>query len=441
MPKIKSSFKKGATSIYVVVISTLLFSVITVSFIRIVINETNNTINDELAQSAYDSALAGVEDSKVALKQYYECVEAGGISVSQKCKTVIESLEAGFGDTDKCDSVSKALGRITVDKDEVLIKEDDDATAGTVDDQRKHIIQAYTCVTIDNTPSDFLTVLGGNHTIRVIPLKTQDPDSITGIRIRWHKDDDSNSTKYSYDDDGQKFGPLGNGLAPTPPTLSAQIIQTAQKFTFAQFDNSDGNSTNRGTVILVPSKKTTGTINHIPASTLVASNNHSYERTDSNTPQVIRCENASLSDQYACVASIEMPTPIATNGDQSRNQDTFFLVLSLPYGEPSTTVSIQLCTDGASSSSPRGDCRNADGSESTADFQDVQIAVDSTGRANDMLTRVEARVEFIDTEFPYPEFALQASSNEDDAIKKDFYVTQNCIQVDPTTGAIVPCSH
>ena len=40
MLKMKQKFKKGATSIYVVVISTLLFSVITVSFIRIIISET-----------------------------------------------------------------------------------------------------------------------------------------------------------------------------------------------------------------------------------------------------------------------------------------------------------------------------------------------------------------------------------------------------------------
>ena len=62
MPKPNNKFKKGATSIYVVVLGTLLFSVITVSFIRIIINEVTKTTNDELAQSAYDSALAGVED-------------------------------------------------------------------------------------------------------------------------------------------------------------------------------------------------------------------------------------------------------------------------------------------------------------------------------------------------------------------------------------------
>ena len=194
MSKIKSKFKKGATSIYVVVIATLLFSVVTVSFIRIIINEANNTLSDELAQSAYDSALAGVEDAKTALKQYYECVEAD--SNTGKCATVRNAFENhGFVDDDYCDAVSEALGRISTGEDkEVLIKEDYTSTGSD-----EHIVQAYTCVLVDNTPSDYLASLGDGHTIRVIPLKTQDPNSVTGVRIRWHKQENSSNFNYAYD--------------------------------------------------------------------------------------------------------------------------------------------------------------------------------------------------------------------------------------------------
>ena len=66
----KQDFKKGAASMYVVVIAALLFSVLTVSFIRIIVSESLRTANSELAQSAYDSALAGVEDAKTALMKY-----------------------------------------------------------------------------------------------------------------------------------------------------------------------------------------------------------------------------------------------------------------------------------------------------------------------------------------------------------------------------------
>ena len=65
----------------------------------------------------------------------------------------------------------------------------------------------------------------------------------------------------------------------------------------------------------------------------------------------------------------------------------------------------------------------------TTNFQDVQVSIDSTGRANDMYSRVEARVEFIDVGFPFPEFAIQATSTDGDAIKKNFYVTSDCYKL------------
>lgn len=446
MFKRQSKFKKGATSVYVVVIATLLFSVVTVSFIRIIINEASKTTSDELAQSAYDSALAGVEDAKTALKQYYECVDAD--STEGTCERVVKALnERGFNasTTGYCDAVSEALGRISVGADqEVLVKEVYDSTNSANDE---NIVQAYTCVIVDNTPSDYRSTLGSGDTIRVIPLKTENPNSVTGIRILWYAEDDEQNRNYLYDSSSNKFTPLGNGNStPVPPTLSAQIIQTAKTFTLGQFENSQGSSTNRGTVFLVPSKQTSA-INHIGQQTVIDSNNHDYSGRASatnpnNQPQLIKCENSALSEVFACVASIELPSPIANEGTSERNGDTFFLVLSLPYGQPTTAFAVQLCTDdlepGGGNGSARGDCRKTNGEESIADFKDVQIAVDSTGRANDMYSRVEARVEFRDIYFPFPEFAIQATSQDNDAIKKNFYVTDNCIST-PGNGSANPC--
>ncbi|MBQ1528596.1 hypothetical protein IIZ77_03045 [Candidatus Saccharibacteria bacterium] len=438
----KPKFKKGATSIYVVVIATLLFSVVTVSFIRIIINETNKTTSDELAQSAYDSALAGVEDAKTALKQYYECTEAG--STEAPCDRIRNAFdERGFNasTTGFCDAVSEALGRITVGENkEVLVKEEYDST---INDE--NIVQAYTCVIVDNTPSDYRSTVGAGDTIRVVPLKTANPNSVTGVRVLWYTEEDGPSTGHNYlygKDNKNKFTPLGNGSnTPTPPTLSAQIIQTAETFTVAQFNNSEGGTTNRGTVFLTPvspSSTDSEAKVHIPKETLISSNNHDYNRSDNNQPQKIKCGNSSLSEVFACVASIELPPPVGGN----RNGDTFYLVLSLPYGQPTTTFAVELCTDeaepGGGDGSARGDCRTTNGSKSITDFTGVQIAIDSTGRANDMYSRVEARVEFRDIYFPFPEYAIQATGDSDDAIKKNFYVTSNCINVD--TGTATPCA-
>ena len=61
--------KKGVASLYAVVFATILFGVITLSFVRIILSEARQSDDDELSQSAYDSALAGVEDAKRAVNK------------------------------------------------------------------------------------------------------------------------------------------------------------------------------------------------------------------------------------------------------------------------------------------------------------------------------------------------------------------------------------
>jgi hypothetical protein len=58
-------------------------------------------------------------------------------------------------------------------------------------------------------------------------------------------------------------------------------------------------------------------------------------------------------------------------------------------------------------------------------FSGVQSIVDSTGRANDLFRRVEARLEMIDTYFPMPDAALTLSGDGNN-LNKSFYVTNNC---------------
>lgn len=194
MQKLKSKLKSGATSIYVVVIATLLFGVITVSFIRIIINEANRTTNDELAQSAYDSALAGVEDAKVALKKYYECTQAGDSTEDAVCNNVVNQIRSALGNTNlgvqtdndgnvtkadvNCDAVAKALQRNgdATTGGEVKIKETSSANYTTV--------QAYTCVSLNDTLGDYRSTLSSGSTVKVVPCRAADDFPLREIPLR-----------------------------------------------------------------------------------------------------------------------------------------------------------------------------------------------------------------------------------------------------------------
>lgn len=420
-------FKSGATSIYVVVIATLLFSVITVSFVRIIINEAGKTLSDELSQAAYDSALAGVEDAKIALKKYEECKQNPSLSTCSNPVDIVSIINSAFNDSSlgtdgnpECDKVARALGRIGEgDSEEVLVQE---YSSNKIDS-----VQAYTCVLLNSVTADYRSTLSSESTIRVIPLKPYQKsiNEITGVRISWFSQDNSNE-RYNYKNQ-DSFTSLSDSV-PTPSTISAQIIQTDANYNLNDFNDSNGDKTDRGTVVLVGSNKSEAT-NHISRATIANSNNHNLTNPVENVPQEVKCSESS-DQEFGCYVSLEIPDPVRTSGAVNRSADTFFLVLALPYGQPATDFAIEMCTD---TDTPRGDCKQGS-SAAIAKFNGVQIAVDSTGRANDIYSRVEARVEFNDIYFPFPEFAMLATGSNNSSIEKNFYVTKNCWKTKTVNG-------
>lgn len=425
----KSQFKRGATSIYVVIVVMLLLTVITASFIRIIISEANKTTGDSLAQSAYDSALAGVEDAKIAIKKYYDCSSDANRAATEECVPVISAFTTGLGAGDisdpsdprygYCDIVGEALERIDPNAAvrEVLIKESSDTSRAGSD----HIVQAYTCIMVDNTLGDYRSSLSSSSPVRVVPLRTTNPGAITGIRISWYTSEDGDFRALNF---GNKdyFHPFGSPLA-TPPTISARLLQSTDPFTLDQFEANSGDTTNTGTVFLVPTDDSTAAT-HLSAGVLTYSNDHQ----STNPPQKVYC-NKNSGNEFACSVSIAIPRPV---GGNTRNNETFYLILDLPYEQPKTTFAVQLCKDAS------GTC---EGEGAIADFVDAQVAIDATGRANDMYSRVEARVEFSDIFFPFPRYAIDATGSDDASVNKNFYVTDDCLRWN-TDGTIAgPCAN
>lgn len=425
MKKMKK-FKKGAASFYIVAISTLILVIIAASFAAVIISEVTRTSNDDLAQSAYDSALAGVEDAKLAYYNYQSCLENN----VEGCSEIIAWFDAANDPNNtenKCDMVAKILGREYTDNG-VLVQEE-------IGGAGNNMQQLYTCAVVKTVLPDLRETLTSGSPTKVLRAKFDDDvsvnnskaNSIKAIRVSWQGDKSTTTALYS---DFGKDGIFSTD-APLPPVLSVGLIQTAETFNLSDFDMTqsiDGKrTTDRGTVYLVP----VGESNVVNAKEIAANGSEgkylgawngeyneidsegflkSNDKTTTNLPYVIYCNG----DEFACSATIELPSPV--NGN--RSGETFMIALSMPYAESSTDVRLEFC--GSES------CFNvADDEEVTGEIEstvvptkNVQISIDSTGRANDLYRRVETYLDTADTTNPYPLYAIQLLGGSGDSLAK-----------------------
>ena len=174
MGKVKK-FKKGAASFYIVAISTLILVIIAASFAAVIISEVTRTSNDDLAQSAYDSALAGVEDAKLAYYNYQNCKNGATYSgVGFSCDELIKWVEKGEmpEGINECDMVAKTLGRGISENEGVLVQE----TAAN------NMQQYYTCVTMTNRTKDVLGYITENNPAYTVRVKFADGVSTKAIK-------------------------------------------------------------------------------------------------------------------------------------------------------------------------------------------------------------------------------------------------------------------
>ena len=467
--------RKGAASIYIVIFTTTLLGIIALSFVRIMLAESLRTTNYSLSQSAYNSALAGIEDAKIVLLRYQSCInnnsfKAGG-GKSSNCdayKTLFSDANAAYKTSQDCNAVGKLLHPSQKNNgEETLIQTRDTYDTGTID-------QAYTCVKIAAYTEDFLATLNAKTPTKLIPLRSDSQDiqnSINRIQVQWFDDQNYHDTtdgngylKSGYSgfwktgDDSDFKGKivsnkgdyskttaadLGNIFTGTgkivPPAIQVTMIQTTGTFTMDQFYASEGISdtsrTNRGTLLLRPTTNTdikasrqindsSAGGNHsnvLPQNALAYSANKSF-----NTPMDVICNPGSSSwGSYACSADFYLPKPM---GGDTRNMSTSFLAVSLPYGGPQTDISVKMykCIDPTKPINAKVGSTNEINCE-VVYFANVQPMVDSTGRANDLFRRVESRIELADTNFPIANYALAMTDpSNSTGIVKDYYVTKNC---------------
>lgn len=434
-----SKNKQGAASFYVVAFSTLILVVIAASFIAIILSEITRTSNDDLAQSAYDSALAGVEDAKLAYYNYQNCVaqgvEAGssyGEGNNLTCGNIVKIVEQGAADNNfnDCDMVARLLGREVSEEEGVIISE---TKKGDVENEMS---QAYTCVKLATKLDDYRGTISASKPMKVVRVSLEDKEKVKDIKkveLSWFSNEYNYVLHYNhFNADGLLVFPqLQNVPAATPPMVQFSMVQSKEGGNnLDDYSTIQGNRTNYGSLFLVPSNndarasktnkeanKENGYIgtwgdgmNSIGSSGFVKSNN----KVSKNLPYAVFCNNENNDKEFACSVTIDIPDPV---GGGQRDPDSLVFVLSLPYGKPTTDFALRFCpSDGCTKikTDTNGETVAENNSFKT---EGMQIDIDSTGRANDLFRRVWTRLEPSGNQSPYPNFAIEV-----DKLEKNFTV-------------------
>lgn len=412
------SERQGVASLYVVIFATILFGVITLSFTRIILSEVEQSSDDDLSQSAYDAALAGVEDAKVIVNKYFNCLNAHGDNTA-----LCDQYNVFINDTNCEDGFPLAQKLYNVNG-EVKIQE---TQGGAANDTAAD--QAYTCVIISDVTQDYRGVLTSDTRTRVVPIGVNATGSsnsfdrpVAKVRFSWYSElnqgtnNNSNNNTFRYLRDDNKLAISDNKTV--PPTIQLNFIKTGSSINLSEF-RTENNTQNTidSTMVFIPATSTSNgngvsegnndgknPLRIIMGDGAIKSNGNAANGADgaSNThsPYTLKC---SSQQEFACVVDLDVSS-ILSNGDNA------FLVVSLPYGDSLTDFSVALL----------------DSTGTPINFRGVQVNVDSTGRTNQLLRRVETRLDPADLYFPYPQFALETTDDDEDSIRKNFWITSNC---------------
>ncbi len=376
--------ESGVVSLFAVLFTTLILTVMTIGFIRIMLQEQRQAMNQDLSQSAYDSAVSGVEDAKRALRA---CLQQGtGLAA---CNAI---------NNHKCSTIQDA-GIVSSNSDsETTI------VSGTSKDTSLN--QAYTCVVVQTITDDYLgNVLDGQSSL--VPLKAT--GAFNKIVIEWmHKDDGTGS--YAGGGVANITAPVTSGtLGALPPrsgwATSAPALMRVLAVLPAQPDTvalADLDGPTASTAFLWPSV-TGASINEVKVDTITGIG--TARATSSGgaltQPVVVACSNnLYTSGGYACRATLTMPAGQSVPAGST----VAFLRLNSLYHDTSYRVTLQR-------------------DDTPVTFDGVQPIVDSTGRADNVFRRVLSRLNYSS----YVDDSIMGSANAAISVTgnlcKDFYIT------------------
>ena len=394
--------KKGAASIYVVVFATILFGVITLSFVSVILSEAGQSSDDDLSRSAYDAALAGVEDAKQAYEKYIKngCRQEVGGS-RDECEKLEHETKPGIVDTgDDCLKMMKFLGKIEEGdvEGEVLITEQSNGEGESTD-------QAYTCVTMSNQTEDFRATLDETRPTMIVPIGqlSSTLGNVKKIEFNWFSPGNQGN-KSVYTVSGDKFEKMDKERIPSTITLT--LVAAGSMIEIPAFEDSD--YWGQSTMVLLPNSTNNEgeSVTTIAKAQIKAAAEATAEDSSNKQNKPFSVSVNTNATDYMCKVVLEVDDLFSEKGASNA-----LLIVSNTYNDGQRNDFSVVAKD-------------SDGN--TVPFEGAQIKVDSTGRANQLVRRVEARIDPADLGFPVPEYALQLGGEGDDSLSKEFYITNNC---------------
>lgn len=378
--------QRGAVSLFIVIFTALLVTVISVSFIRIMTQTQQQAVTADLSQSAHDSALAGVEDAKRLLVEYARDCQQVAVP-AEKCSTLDRLLRTET----PCNTIQQAGIEGSATDKEVLVKR--------VEGDRA-LDQAYTCVKVMLETNDYIGNLNRGVS-RVVPLKGV--SNFNEVVLQWYSQvdlqnssDDAGERSISLPDAAENLAlpRLSDWPASRPTLMRAQLIQVGGSFNLSDFDKAADGSSNAHTLFLYPLSAGRDAVDFAEDVRLSQAGGVLHGVTCDRTFSAATSDKA-----YACKVTLRLPNAVGAT-DTAR---TAFMRLDAIYNT-TTHFSVALQNNGT-----------------PVKFKDVQPIVDSTGRANDLFRRVESRIELDVSTFPYPDAAIDITGN----LCKNFLVTDN----------------
>lgn len=215
----RGNSQAGFVSILTVLLFMVLTSIVTVSFIRMVTLEQQQSLNDDLSKGAYDAAQAGVQDAKRAIRYCQSDAAPAG-----SCTGLYETSCPGFfADS----SIEAGLG-LDIRNDAVQVG---DTSAN----------QRYTCVTIGSETKEYIGELNPQSTTKQsIFLPLDSSSNFNQARISWAMKKENTALAIPATSAVSGINPRTTGADGTawdsawPAAMRAMVVSHPSSFTLDQ---------------------------------------------------------------------------------------------------------------------------------------------------------------------------------------------------------------